>query len=869
MRESRRSLVSTRIAIGLIALLAIGVGFYALSSPPPQGATIERMDTESESQGASTSELVGPANVVEATERAHAELADDTVHATASDATCILIGRVVDERDQALVGFPVRLQAWEFWAEDIAVDPMPLDDRYVGWTTATDSAGAFRFEVPPPTQWTVSLEVADDPYLSQVILRFGKKGRNRLDPIEAGTRDLGIIRLTRTGAIAGSVRDEGGQAIVDAEVRLGPTRVTTYGLNNDTTSRADGSYLIGHIPPGEVGIAAEHDEHLSQFQSGVAVRAGETTQGIDFTLTSSPTISGRVIDESGAPIAGARVWGKPEKGGSGAGAKSKDDGSFEVFLPQVDPYALEITCTGFDPIGVWEWEPVYEPGTKDLTFIMKQATMTTFVVLDAATDVPIESFGVRIIRNKGSKAARYGSLKLGGLPPVAEHPDGRYEIGARPGIDRFELLSPGYLELAGDVEHDLEAPGTQTLRLERGVALTGRVTLKGQPVPGETIVVVPVRIINAGSIFDEEWPSDPSTLQGLFIDQDRAWRAESDSEGRFTFISLEKGPYFQLTIREGSSPCARRLPVEVQGDEDVDLGDIELEPAAFLRARLLMPDGVDPTNAVFYLDDWKNQQTFHGESNGWLEIGPIGPGIHRLQSKEVPGVLAGGTTATVDLKPGETEVIELDLRDRATCRVKAHLVIRGVDPEGARVRLVPVGQKVSMFPGGGDLRLAPFDADGRSYSTLRTAGECRVIVSLKNRPDYELPAVRVNLVGPETVEVELRVEFTTVNLDLSGIQLPERGSIRIEGLGANRAFSIKDGELEVGNRGATWSEDGLLALDAVPTGSRTVSVRVLDYGAPSVRVVRDNQLMMEPPAVHESEHSVEAVAGEVVEIELR
>ena len=142
------------------------------------------------------------------------------------------------------------------------------------------------------------------------------------------------------------------------------------------------------------------------------------------------------------------------------------------------------------------------------------------------------------------------------------------------------MLSPGYLELAGDVEHDLEAPGTQTLRLKRGVALTGRVTLKGQPVPGETIVVVPVRIINAGSIFDEEWPSDPSTLQGLFIDQDRAWRAESDSEGRFTFISLEKGPYFQLTIREGSSPCARRLPVEVQGDEDVDLGDIELEPAA-------------------------------------------------------------------------------------------------------------------------------------------------------------------------------------------------------------------------------------------------------------------------------------------------
>ena len=86
----------------------------------------------------------------------------------------------------------------------------------------------------------------------------------------------------------------------------------------DTVTDSDGRYEVGQLPPGAFFVSAAQDGYLSAVYgqrrlrlmepgTAVTVGAGQTVERIDLALPRAGAIVVRLTDESGQPLAGARV----------------------------------------------------------------------------------------------------------------------------------------------------------------------------------------------------------------------------------------------------------------------------------------------------------------------------------------------------------------------------------------------------------------------------------------------------------------------------------------------------------------------------------------------------------------------------------
>src|SRR5262249_39142726 len=147
------------------------------------------------------------------------------------------------------------------------------------------------------------------------------------------------------GAIEGSVRDEAGAPIAEAEVVATPSGdiSTLVALEEfKAKSTADGSFRIGGLGGGAYGLTAG-EEGWERREGGEARGGGGgTASGIALVLSEGNAIAGRVLDPAGAPAAGVPVkasfeasaftMSDPEllAGGTGGRAVSGKDGTFRI-----------------------------------------------------------------------------------------------------------------------------------------------------------------------------------------------------------------------------------------------------------------------------------------------------------------------------------------------------------------------------------------------------------------------------------------------------------------------------------------------------------------------------------------------------------
>ncbi len=87
---------------------------------------------------------------------------------------------------------------------------------------------------------------------------------------------------------------------VIAVIKDGPVRITP------APADAKGQFTID-IAPGRVLLVAKADGYVSEERELFA-RAGSNNPQVHFVLAPAGSVSGRVFDESGAGVAGARVW---------------------------------------------------------------------------------------------------------------------------------------------------------------------------------------------------------------------------------------------------------------------------------------------------------------------------------------------------------------------------------------------------------------------------------------------------------------------------------------------------------------------------------------------------------------------------------
>jgi hypothetical protein len=229
----------------------------------------------------------------------------------------------------------------------------------------TDQDGRFVFDKVAPGEYRLDAQKTGFAPLSE-------PGHGTTATVTAGQQLELDLHLQRGGVIAGTILDASGEPAADLRVmamrringpggtpqRLMPVPMQGPQQTNDIgefriTGLASGDYIVAAVPQrgspfggpgmtptatGTAAISTYYPGTIDQAAAhNVTVRAGETINNITFSIQSVPAfrVAGRVVDENGAPAAGAMVMLMGDRSASAfmgpmGHASTGDDGRFTI-----------------------------------------------------------------------------------------------------------------------------------------------------------------------------------------------------------------------------------------------------------------------------------------------------------------------------------------------------------------------------------------------------------------------------------------------------------------------------------------------------------------------------------------------------------
>ncbi|HEY2090970.1 MAG TPA: carboxypeptidase regulatory-like domain-containing protein [Thermoanaerobaculia bacterium] len=148
-----------------------------------------------------------------------------------------------------------------------------------------------------------------------------------IDVAEGQSIDNVELRLDRAARVKGRVTSTDGGPLAGAVVALADRGLQRGGMSraDRATTDGDGLYELSSVPPGDRNFSFSKDGFVSVTKS-VATAAGKESS-LDATLDTGREVTGRVIDESGQPVAGADVRAEGE---SVRAVETDTDGSFKM-----------------------------------------------------------------------------------------------------------------------------------------------------------------------------------------------------------------------------------------------------------------------------------------------------------------------------------------------------------------------------------------------------------------------------------------------------------------------------------------------------------------------------------------------------------
>jgi protocatechuate 3,4-dioxygenase beta subunit len=325
------------------------------------------------------------------------------------------------------------------------------------------------------------------------------------------------LRLSRAASITGTVVEErtkkpvgGAQISVLTAGGGGPFSARTPERTVHTDSR--GRFRVGGLASRDYVVSASRDGYLPTSMPNIETTVAKAGT-INLALRRAASVSGKIVDEKGTGVAGARVsisanWNLRTlrtRGLAGAaaafmgrGAPSGPDGTFR--LKNVTPgqnLEIEVIQTGYATArhaGV-----TLKPGdaVSGLSIVLKKGLAARGTILDAQGQ-PVAGAEMRVaLREGGLRGARV-QLRAVGMdrekPDAVSAANGNFTLGGL-SVGQYQLTvskegfaqkSVPSLEVKADVEN-VWSPIT----LSPGIALGGTVqNSAGQAIPGALILVV-------------------------------------------------------------------------------------------------------------------------------------------------------------------------------------------------------------------------------------------------------------------------------------------------------------------------------------------------------------------------------------------
>jgi len=645
------------------------------------------------------------------------------------------------------------------------------------------------------------------------------------------------------------------------DIGIGESRSST--LSRDARTGPDGSYVVAHAPAGTYGVNAKAETYLAHFEPLVTVEAGRDTPVKDIVLAAAPTIEGSVVDENGRPLEGARIWGWPTSSGWGAGAKSGADGRFVVHLPQDEPYSLSAKLDGHLTWGdEHDKATMYAPGRRGLEIVLKGLARTRFNVVDSETGAPIERFGLSILEDNGSRSP--GRVFTEKRPPAAElHPGGVAEATARAGIDLYVIAADGYLMATGDVEYEVADVPAQTVRMQRGAGVRGRVLRDGAALADALVESVAI----AGRHTTRDGKED---TERYFVEANTRRTTRTDAEGRFELAALDPREH-RLTVRAAEGAPLVIAPVSVPRTKTLELGDLKMLAGATILGQLVLPAGVAPAGCKIWLDDWREGVKALVDGAGQFRFENVPAGVRFLTLDERPGELAAGASLRVEIAAGETQSVTIDARDRAMCAVDLRIDLGDLPVAGTQVNLIRAANPMDHESVGN------CDATGRVRGSVRAFGAARVAVYLPGSRYVQHPNVVLDLQPQGQVEAAVRFDFARLELRLPrGVVLPREGRVQLRFVPRDAEHAEQNVWLDFANDAAVGETavlaakpGGNISVGGLLAGSHALTVELLDAKTEPVQVdMGGGRFRMEPQPYYRGAVEVRLVAGQTVEVEL-
>lgn len=486
----------------------------------------------------------------------------------------------------------------------------------------TDTAGHYALELPPG-----DYDVA--------VSAPGHTGSSREGLVVRADRStVADFRLEGTASVEGTVSDGRGQPLAGVAVRAGLLRGGS-GEERFTRTDAAGSFVLEGLPVGTVRVLAKQDSS-AVWASRTLPLTSSARGRVDFTLSETGLVAGRVTQSSGAPLSEPALVRAMAKEGQGGvldmGLADTDaEGRYQLELP-AGVYQLTAVLPGASYVFFHVDDPAVtvEPGatvTMDLTLMDERGlrgvvlepsgapSPHAVVVATQGGDFP---FSVKQRANgeghfsfppHGQPTSltlqAYNSGRLSEPTPVTNG-SGEQRLQLRPSatlrgrvVARSGAAPSGFSlrllnangsvpEWARDTQRTFpgseflltDAPGQPlklSVRTTDGRTGEALVTLA----PGQRADVEVPLTGGAASISGRTvWSGSGAPAQGVGIYLDHAPGPAADArtgpDGRFRLDDVTPGAHTVRLLAPDGSPEAR--PVTVATSEAVELGDVPVAP---------------------------------------------------------------------------------------------------------------------------------------------------------------------------------------------------------------------------------------------------------------------------------------------------
>ena len=445
------------------------------------------------------------------------------------------------------------------------------------------------------------------------------------------------IRLTRGGALTGTVRDAAKQPVADKRIRVSQETGST---SRQATTGTDGRYSFDKLPAGTYSVMRTPDGNVFTMSNiglkPAEVRDGETTV-VDFDEAAKITVSGRVLRSGKAVSEASLVFLAGAEGGIPTefkGAESDAEGRYQVGLDKAGPYQVMVQVGGRfagsgNPMTIQV--PDQPAVTQD---IVVPGNGVAGRVIDGEGK-PVSGAIVRARREGGEESSLFGSMD-------SSEPDGAWRIdGLEPGTYRITASASGYknterypITVGAD-----DAPGVE-LRLERGRSFRGRVVdPMDRPMSRAMVLVAPAGVTemsfsdftsDINGVFATAAPGDGALDITAFVDGYGAARAKG-------FVPSGESEEPEITLRLTPGGRVRVLVTGTDGKPVAGARIVGEANPRFLGSEFSIFSGGRLTTG----------------SNGVVTLGPWTAGSYELTALE--GARKGSQSVNVT-DGGETRV---------------------------------------------------------------------------------------------------------------------------------------------------------------------------------------------------------------------